>query len=118
MTELKTTGLAQADVQRMEELYYIKDRAEVLAYIEKYSFLMPLLLEAPEKIKNFFPASELFLKVVIDREEPDWVELAIYINVSCVGKEAHEKLTRLDEEWWLDASDQAKSKLFINLEFV
>lgn len=57
-------------IQQLQEIYTFKDRepGEVLQFIEKYPFLMPLLLEAPDKVREFFPDAGLALKVNIDPE--------------------------------------------------
>lgn len=49
LTELKTTPVAKntraiADTERLEQLYNLRGREEVLQFIARYPFLVPLLL--------------------------------------------------------------------------
>ncbi len=56
MTEA-TLNIPTLETKQIQQLYTFQDRdpGEVLQFIEKYSFLVPLLLEAPKKIYQFFP---------------------------------------------------------------
>ncbi|MCI0692184.1 hypothetical protein L0337_09300 [candidate division KSB1 bacterium] len=75
-------------------------------------------METYDKIGNYFgPQPEVVLEVVADPEADDDRELFTFIRTSLPPQEALEKLDQLDENWWLDAGDQADGKLCIHLEF-
>jgi hypothetical protein len=117
--EYKTTStLTEEEVATLEKLYYLTGRYQVLGFIEKNSFLVPLLLEAPGKIKKFFPNSPLFLKLVADPEEINQVELVIFIGTNHNSDEAFNKLDQLEEDWWLDTLIQARCKLSIMTKYL
>src|SRR5690348_13116201 len=108
-----TSTLDEADVAALEKLYFLQQRYQVLGFIEKYDFLVPLLLEAPEKIQKFFPKTPLFLRVITDPEEISHEELALSIGTSYNSDDAFNKLNEFEEAWWLDASLQSRGKLSI-----
>jgi hypothetical protein len=68
-------------------------------------------------IRDYFPTEILFLEVATDPDEVGEKELVVYICTSQKPKEAIEKLDRLDENWWLDASTISESKLLIQVEY-
>jgi hypothetical protein len=68
-------------------------------------------------IRDYFPTETLFLEVMTDPDEVGEKELVIYICTGLKPEEAIEKLDRLDENWWLDASTISESKLLIQVEY-
>jgi hypothetical protein len=109
------------DWAEIEKSYTLRNSAQVLEFIDKYPFLVPLLREAPEKINQYFPGAHLFLQVVIDPEGtyPEGTshdELFMIIATEMDSEESIERLWCLDEDWWLNASLGAQNKLEINLE--
>jgi len=76
---------------------------------------LALLLEAHDRINDYFPSSRLFLSVVVD---PDAVPtddvtskvdtLVLSIATRLDPMEAMAKLDQLDHNWWLDALPQAQ----------
>lgn len=124
MTNTELTGMTStitlepAQVERLKELYSFREPAEDLQFLEKYPFLVPLLLEAHQPIRKYFPDSPLFLEVVTDPEARSRDEdmLWIYIGTHLDSEEAIDTLERLDDDWWLDAEPQAQGKMFINID--
>jgi len=112
-------------LQQLEQLYIFRGQTEVVQFLEAHPFLVPLLLEAYGKIKTYFSDAQLFLKVVADPEAiddnletlDDHKELVIFIATDLDPDKAIDRLNQLDENWWLDVSDQAEGKLNIHLEF-
>lgn len=107
----------QIEIQWLERLYVFRNRAEVIWFLEKYPFLVSLLLEAYDKIGKYFPHSPLFLEVFTDSEAVNESQLVIFIATNLTPDKAVERLDQLDEDWWLDALEQSQGKLCINLEF-
>ncbi len=112
-----TVRVSQAEIELLERLYTFRERAEVLWFLERYPFLVSLLLEAYGKIGNHFPYPQVFLEVVTDPEAFDDYQLVIFIATNFAPDEAVGKLEQFDEDWWLDALDRAQGKLCINVEF-
>jgi hypothetical protein len=102
----------------LEQRCLFRRRDEVIRFLKVYPFLVPLLLEACDKIAEYFAAfSGVVLEVITDPEAENDRELFAFIRTSLPPVEAFDGLDRLDEEWWLDASDKAKGKLCIHVEF-
>ncbi len=105
-------------LQTVEKLYVFRRPLEVKEFLAAHPFLEPLLVEAYDKIGDYFePHPEVVLEVVTDPEAIDDQELFAFIRTGLPPQEALEKLDLLDEDWWLYAGDQTDGKLCIHLEF-
>ncbi len=109
-------GLNQSMVL-LNSKYTLRNAKEVSDFLSDNKYLLPLLIEAHDRIRDYFPTEILFLEVATDPDEVGEKELVIYICTSQKPKEAVEKLDRLDENWWLDASTISESKLLIQVEY-
>lgn len=112
-----TVRVPQAEIELLNRWYTLRERAEVLWFLERYPFLVSLLLEAYGKIGDYFPYSQMFLEVVTDPEAINDHQLVIFIATNFDPDEADDRFERFDEDWWLDALDWAQGMLCINLEF-
>lgn len=102
----------------LEKLYTYRRPKEVKEFLAAHPFLEPLLVEAYNKLDDYFgPQPDVVLEVVTDPEAIDDRELFAFIRTSLPSHEALEKLDQFDENWWLDAGDQVDGKLCIHLEF-
>lgn len=110
----------RADVlSRLETAYVFRDKRRVVAFLEKNSFLVPLLLQISSKLRDYFGAlSMIALEVSIDPENGKYEELWARIQTNLEASKAVRLLTRFDEEWWLDASVTSQNLMNVNLEFV
>lgn len=111
-------AIAKADVEALERSYTFREPNEVWEFLAKYPFIMPVLLEAPDKIKHYFPDSKLFLEVVPDPEIIDWVSLVLSIHTTLDPDDAVDRQNQLDTDWWLNnTSHEVRRKLFTLLEY-
>jgi hypothetical protein len=110
-------SISQSDIQVLEESYTLRGRTDILQFLDKYPFLLPVLLEAPEKIRQYFPDSQLFLEVVPDAEIIDWVHLVLSILINFNPYDAVQKLNQIDWDWGIHNSYEVRSKFFITLEY-
>ncbi|NER33007.1 MAG: hypothetical protein F6J93_02825 [Oscillatoria sp. SIO1A7] len=125
MIKLQTTPVpkdtrAIADTEKLEQLYNLREREEVLQFIARYPFLVPLLLEAPDKIRHYFPDTPLILAVDIDPETvagSEDGELVLLIPSSIDPDESVDLLLQMDADWWGNVEARAKDKMFINLGY-
>lgn len=106
-------------IQALERQYIFRHREEVIGFLERHPFLVPLLLEAYNKIDTYFPGyPQVFLEVITDPEEPDDIQLIASIKINLLPDEALEKLDAFDREWWLRSMDRARGELCIHVEFL
>lgn len=104
--------------EALEKLYTFRRPMEVSEFLEARPFLVPLLVEAHDKIGEYFePQPEVVLEVVADPEADDERELFAFIQTSLLPEEALDRLERLDDDWWLDAADRGEGKLCLHVEF-
>lgn len=103
--------------ERIEYVFAVRERKEVKRFLGESPFLIPLLMEIHTKIQEYFPGTKSVLEVVADPEEKDDVQMVLYIKTDFQPEEALARLHCFDEEWWLDAMDQASNKLCVHLEF-
>lgn len=116
MTDI-AISIPQADIELLEQLYTFRGRTEVLQFLDQYPFLVRVLLEAPEKIRQYFPDSRLFLEVEQDPEAIDWIMLVLSILMNLDPNDAVDRLNQLDWNWGLHNSYEVRSKFFTTLEY-
>lgn len=113
----KTSGVAAADLARLEEWYSFREHDTVVDWLEQYPFLVPLLLEGYDQMRKHFPDSPISLQVVYDPEDAGLTELVAYIITDLDDDEALNRLYRIGEDWWLQVISQADLKMDIDVEF-
>ena len=110
--------LAADTIKALKTLYLFRDEPPVTSFLEKHSFLTPLLLQAREKIEEYFGPSSIILDVSVDSDDPEYVMLWARIQTTLEAADAVRQLTKFDEEWWLDMPISALELMNVNLEFV
>jgi hypothetical protein len=106
-------------LQALEQRYTFRRPEEVMEFLQAHPFLVPLLEEARGQIRQYFgPSPEVVLEVVTDPEAENDRERFALVQTTLAADEALCCLDRLDQEWWLDASDQAHCLLNIDVEFI
>lgn len=116
MTET-ALSISEVDVKTLEQLYTFRERTEVLAFLNKYPFLVPVLLEAPAKIEQYFPNSQLFLEVVPDAEIAEWVLLVLSILMNLDPNDAVNRLNQMDMNWWVHTPYEVRKNVCTLLEY-
>ena len=111
-------SIDRTEIEQIEKLYILRNRSEVLKFIEQSPFLIPVLLEAPDKIRDYFPGDSLILDIAIDPESSsiDDDKLVLLIATDIDADESVDRLWELDKAWWLNASRRSQHKMFTNLE--
>lgn len=96
------------DVEKIEtifQLYNFKDSEmgeEVVGFLNKYDFLLPIVNGAPMHIfKVFGDDVKLYLELHTDPEE-GWDELFVVIKSSLSPDDALKCLDKLDDVWFLN----------------
>lgn len=113
-----TSILTEQDIDSLERLYALRRRDEVIAFLSDHPFLVALLEEAHSEIQIYFNSYlQMTLEVVADPEAIDDRELVLFIQTELPPVEALASLDRLDEDWWLEASDASRGKLCIHVEY-
>jgi len=106
------------EVTLLSRLYNIRRESEVFKFLEDKPSIISLVLEAHERIRDYFGSStELVLEVITDPEATEDYELVIFVRTNLSPDDAFRMLEQLDEEWWLDASADMNEKLCIHVEF-
>ena len=101
----------------LNRIYTFRKPPEVSDFLSDNVYLVPLLVEAYGKIREYFPSAKLILEVVADPEADKEKELVIFIRTNLPPDEALDRLELLDRNWWLDASLDSGEKLCIHVEF-
>lgn len=103
----------------LQQWYVIRgERTELLHFLEKYPFLVSLLLEVYLHIEEFFPHSLVYLSVSTDLEEFGTDRLIAFISTNLDPDNALDALSAFDKKWWLNSLKRAQGKLCITLEFL
>jgi hypothetical protein len=103
----------------LEHLYHIEDSEDVTAFLTQNAFLRDLLVEAHEKIVEFFGEDvNLHLELVDDPDLRGDRQLYAVIFTPLSVKEAITIQEQLDDAWWLDNLARARGKFNIIVEYV
>jgi len=97
-------------------LYTTLHPEEVEEFLEKNSFLVPLVSATYQNIERFFSYSRVTLDLETDVEDAT-ESLAAHVVTSLSVEDAYKQLKQFDRQWWLKVLQQAKSKFYVNLEF-
>ncbi len=98
--------------------YTLRCSDAIVDFVSAYSFLLPLLLEAPAHVQRCFGAdAQLALKLFFDEESHSSPELFLLIETSEEAGKAMQKQERLWQSWWRDASRRTQ-QMNISVEFV
>ncbi len=111
MTNTAPALISQADIESLERSYTFREKPEVVQFIEKHPFLVPVLLAAPDQIRHYFPNEQLFLEVDSDPEIGNYVQLVLSILTTLDPYVAMDREDRLDAEWWRSLSHEERKHL-------
>src|SRR5690349_3282540 len=119
MTQIAVT-LPENEIESLEKFYTFRNRAEILEFLAQYAFLLPVLLEAPEKIRPYFADNELVLEVTRDPEIVDYVQLFLKIIIEDDTDEAIDKALDTEEimsyNWYLNLPNEVGKVFWCGVE--
>ena len=110
--------ISQSDIETLEKSYIFRDKTEVIDFINKYPFLLPVVLEAPVQISNYFPEQKLLLQVINDPEIPNYVHLVLSIILTDLDPdEAMDREDELRKNWSRGLSHEIREHFYTILEY-
>jgi hypothetical protein len=108
----------QTTLETLLEQFDVRNEGRVKQYLQQCSFLLPLILEAKAQIARFFgPETGTALEVSNDPSDGS-SQLYLVIPTRLKAEEAYRQFERLDQEWWLEASERAQFRMNIVPEFI
>lgn len=114
---VEETAVATNDLEELERLHSFRRPIRVRRFLSEHAFLIPLLDAAYDMTTRYFAPLSLALEVIADPDSMDDQQLVLFVVLQGTPAEAFAKLQRFDNEWWLDAMDEAQGRLCISLEF-
>lgn len=111
--------LEEKKIEVLGEKIEFGTKIEVTAFLLKNDFLIRIIDEAVEKIREIFKNEKLKLVVETDPEVPvDSKVLSLKVFTKMDPISAIDSLDKLNEEWWLEIKPKTKQKLIIEEEYV
>lgn len=106
-------------IAKVRRLYDFRDDAAVETYLEENPFLIQVLFEAYDKIREYFGfRSRIVLKISRDPEVRGDGQLFVLIQTRLRPKAARTLLSVLSQEWWHDKYPSTKGNMTISLEYL
>jgi hypothetical protein len=109
----------RAVMSELRRDYQLDDEADILAFLERYPAVAPLLHDTRSNIRKFFGEDPVQLKVSHD---PDWEneqpELFANIQTRLGPQDALARLEAFDTEWWLQRRSEANAPLVVSLHLI
>jgi hypothetical protein len=119
VSEIDSHQEQENKIQSLFHIYQLRDDRSVNDFIRENPFLIELLFESNQKIKEHFGSDvQVILELLVDPEAGDYRELFALVLTELKPEEALERLEKLDNEWWLEASSLAKGLLNIDVEYI
>lgn len=92
---------------------------EIKNFLTNHTSITGYLYEAPDIIRSKFGNAKLNLELSFDPESnDDEGELFLNIETNLEAKEAHDKLNKIDIEWFLKTVGRDVGKFNLNLDFI
>lgn len=111
--------LAERSISRLRRLYEFRGGLALELFLRNNDFLIPLLLDAHEEIREHFDSgARAALEIVEDPEARGDQQLFVIVRTKFPPKVARALLAQLDQDWWLDALPAARGKMEIATERV
>jgi len=115
--ESSTVFASSSDkLDMLENIYTFIDQEEVRGFIENNPDIISTLFDLPAIIKDYFNQSSLALEVFVDHEEPDFIELALIIQVKCDPIEAAKKHIAMNRDARFRELNRPANKLCITVD--
>ena len=108
---------AESVLQELKEYYTLQGESSLQEMLEHNPHVKEALLTAPGEIRQFFPESELHLRVKTDPEEWGAARIVIYIATDRDPTRASELYLALDEKWGDKLLQLGGGLVILNLEF-
>jgi len=110
--------ISQSDIETLEKSYIFRDKIEVIEFINKYPFLLPVVLDAPVQISPYFPEQKLLLQVINDPEIPNYFHLVLSIILTDLAPdEAMDREDELRKNWSRGLSHEIREHFYTILEY-
>ena len=95
------------------------DEEEILAFLERYPAVAPLLIDTRSNIRRYFGEDLVMLKVSHDLDwEDEPPELFANIKSRLDPQEALARLEAFDTERWLQRRTEANAPLVVSLHLI
>ena len=107
-------------LEQIKKKYSIPESnlSDVEQFLDKHQDIANLVLEAYNKIRDFFTSETLLLELISDISIEGGEELFVYIQTRLSVEEAVEKMNDFDEQWFLDQLSRTKGLFNFNLRFL
>lgn len=99
------------------EQFELKNADRVNQYLRQYPYLLPLLFEAKSQIARLFNLeAKTAIEVVADPSDGS-SQLYLIVSTNLSSEDTGALFEKLDQEWWLEASERGKFRMNIVPEF-
>jgi hypothetical protein len=104
------------DIERVLQLYRVRDRQAVQSYLLAHQFLVRLIIDANYVLGEYFVAMDKDLYLIDDCEIPNRTTLHIGVQAGKRWRDARKIMRNFDRIWWYGTMDQAREKLSIDVD--
>jgi hypothetical protein len=109
-----------AELAKIEQLYTLQNRDEIVDFLVQNPFLVSMLLEAPTKLQIHFPNAPLGLEFYLDYEDANFSCLFILISVAKDAdvEDTAKKLNSIWGNWRFGIEQKRTDKLQVTIEYI
>ncbi len=107
----------RAAIRELKRDYRISDEEELLAFLERYPAIAPLLHDTRSNIRRYFDGDPVRLDIFYDLEWPEeGPKLVVNIQTHFASHEALDRLHRFVNAWWIKKRKDIDAPLMVSFE--
>lgn len=116
---MPTSDKLKDSIREIEKLYAIKDKRKTLKYLQDRKYLYPVLLEAPERVREYFGRTlkGVGLEYYYDGID-DYEALHITISTTLDGDKFIEREEKMLMEWFFTYTPEQVKDLHFEAVYV
>ena len=129
LTEPTPAAVAEAGddaLDALDEIFAFREsidsprREDVRAYLALYPELVPVVIEASERIPEFLPSAHRPVLELVPYQEDKEEEgtLFVVVRTDLEPQEVRSRLARLSQEWLRDASRRVGGRINVDIDYV
>ncbi len=107
----------QMTLEASLEQFDLREADRVQEYLQRNSFLLPIIFEAQAQIARLFSLSTKTVLEVTTDPSDGTSQLYLVVPTKLRARAAYELFERFEQEWWLEASARAQFRMNIVPEF-
>lgn len=111
-----TENIAKKITEKLSQHFQLKNEEDIGYYLSYNQFLVPVLEDCYNKVKDYFKNDESLVLELIQDPMDNIEKLVMYIVTILPPKEAISVLKKIYREWWISYPSDCRDHIVIDVE--